>query len=260
MHIVNHPLCTNTIYAPADIRDESRTQLPVMLQGDPHGRWITSFWLPSADELESLIKGGGVALHIKALAQHHPLVSVATWPVISPELVDDNPFIKSLASDPCSDCSANEGEPHTEQCSLLVNAIQFAQTKVTQDYSCGSTGQPLLSYPPTLSAVLLSPLTSLGLRTGAMVKMFRAAGFRVATQCAAEEAFILNRIIRAVLYHGDKWVGVFIEQLRVAQDIAIEKHEAAMQKNDLGTNRNHKKFRGRENSTQPNQNKQRKRF
>jgi hypothetical protein len=247
MHIVNHPLCTNTIYAPADIRDDSRAQLPVMLQTDPHGRWITSFWQPSADELESIINGGGVALHIKALAHQHPFVSVATWPAIGPVLIDGDSFIKSYASDPCSDCSANEGQPHTEQCSFLASAIQFAQSKLTQDWSsCGSTGRPLLSYPPTLSAVLLSPLTSLGLYTSSMVKIFRAAGYKVARQCAAEEAFILDRIIRTVLYHGDKWVGVFITQLRVAQDIAIEKHKAAEQKNDPQTNRNSEKSRGRE--------------
>jgi hypothetical protein len=60
-----------------------------------------------------------------------------------------------------------------------------------------------------------------------MVKIFRAAGYKIAAQCAAEEAFILDRMMRAVLSHGDKWARVFTAQLRVAQDVAIEKHEGA---------------------------------
>lgn len=98
MHIVYHPLCTSTISAPDDIQDESRARLPVMRQTDAHGQWITSFWKPSAEELESIITGGGVALHIRALAHQHPLVSVATWQAIDPELVGGDPFIKRSTS------------------------------------------------------------------------------------------------------------------------------------------------------------------
>lgn len=228
MHIVHHPLCTSTVHAPDDIQDESRARLPVMRQTDAHGQWITSFWKPSADELESLITGGGVALHVRALPHHHPLVSVATWQAIGPELIDGDPFMQRSTGYRCSECCAKEGQPHAEHCRLLVNAIQFAQSKLTQGAdSCEPTECSALHFPAMLTAALQSALACMDLRTGATVEIFRAAGYKIAAQCAAEEAFILDRMMRAVLNHGDKWAKVFTAQLRVAQDVAIEQYEAA---------------------------------
>ena len=222
MHIVHHPRCKD------DIQDESRARLPAMRQTDAHGQWIVSFWKPSAEELESLITGGGVKLHIKALTHQHPLVSVATWPAVGPELIDGDPLMQRSTGYRCFECCAKEGQPHAEHCIDLVSAIQFVQSKLTQGSdSCQPSEGPPLSYPPTLSAVLQSALAFMDLRTGPMVEIFRAAGYKIAAQCAAEEAFILDRMMRAVLTHGDKWARVFTAQLRVAQDVAIEKHAAA---------------------------------
>jgi hypothetical protein len=222
MHIVHHPRCKD------DIQDESRARLPVMRQTDAHGQWIVSFWKPSAVELESLITGGGVELHINALAHQHPVVSVATWPAIGPELIDGDPFMPRTTGYRCFGCCAKEGQAHAEHCINLVSAIQFARSKLTQGSdSCEPIEGPPLSYPLDLTAVLQSALAFMELRTGPMVEIFRAAGYKIAAQRAAEEAFILARIMRAVLTHGDKWARVFAAQLRVAQDAAIEKHEAA---------------------------------
>ena len=224
MHIVHHPRCTD------DIHDESRAGLPVMRQTDAHGEWLVSFWKPSAEELESLVTGGGVELHINAVTQQHPVVSVATWPAIGPELIGGDPFMQRTTGYRCFECCAKEGQPHAEHCLALVSAIQFARTRLSLGLgSCESTEGPPLSYPPTLSAVLQSALASMDLRTGPMVEIFRAAGYKIAAQCSAEEAFILDRVMRSVQTHGDKWAQVFTAHLRVAQDVAIEKHEAAEQ-------------------------------
>ena len=222
MHIVHHPRCKD------DIQDESRAKLPVLREADAHGQWIVSFWKPSAEELESIITGGGVALRIKALAQQHPVVSVATWPAIGPELIGGDPFMQRTTGYRCFECCAKEGQPHAEHCVDLVSAIQFAQSKLTQGSgSCEPTEDPPLSDLPTLTAVMQSALASMDLSTGPMVEIFRAAGYKIAAQRAAEEAFILDRMTRAVLTHGDKWARVFAAQLRVAQDVAIGRQEAA---------------------------------
>jgi hypothetical protein len=224
----HHQLCTSTINAPDYIQVESCARLPMMHQTDAHGQGIVSFWKPSAEELESLITGGGVALRIRALGHQHPLVSMGTWPAIGPELIDGDPMMQRSTGYRCFGCCATKGQPHAEHCRDLVSAIQFAQSKLTQGSdSCEPTEGPPLSYPATLTAVLQSALASMDLHTGPMVEIYRAAGYTIAAQCAAEEAFILDRMMRAVLTHGDKWARLFTAQLRVAQDVAIEKHEAA---------------------------------
>jgi hypothetical protein len=221
MHIVHHPRCKD------DIQDESRARLPALRQTDAHGQWIVSFWKPSAEELESLITGGGVELHIKASAHQHPVVSVATWPAIGPEFIDGDPFMQRATGYRCFECCAKAGQPHAAHCLALVSAIQFARSKLSQGSdSCQPIEGPSLSYPPTLTAELQSALAFMD-RTGPMAEIFRAAGHKIPAQRAAEEAFILDRMMRAMLTHGDKWARVFAAQLRVAQDAAIEKHEAA---------------------------------
>lgn len=222
MHIVNHPRCKD------NIQDESSARLPVACQADARGQWNVSYWKPSAVELESLITGGGVELRIKAVAEHHPVVSVATWPAIGPELIDGDPFMQRTTGYRCFGCCAKEGQPHVEHCINLMKAIQFSRSNLTRDSdSCEPIEVPPLSYPPDLAAVLQSALTFMELRTGPLVEIFRAAGHEIAVQRTAEEAFLLSRIMRAVLIHGDKWARVFAAQLRVAQDAAIEMHEAA---------------------------------
>ncbi len=199
-----------------------------MRQTDARGQRIVSFWKPSAEELESLITGGGVTLHIRPSGQQHPLVSVGTWPAIGPELIDGDPFMQRSTGYRCSECCAEEGVPHAEHRRYLISAIQFAQSKlILGPDSCEPTEGPPLRYPSTLTTMLQSALATMDLRIAPMVEVFRASGYKIAAQCAAEEAFILDRMMRAVLTHGDKWDRVFIAQLRVAQDVAIEKHEAA---------------------------------
>lgn len=208
MQIVHHSLRTSTVHTSEDIQ--------------------VSFWKPSAIELESLINGGGVELQIRALAHQHPVVSVATWPAIGPELIDGDAFMQRSTGYRCFGCCAKEGQVHAEHCINLVSAIQFARSQLNQGSdSCEPIEGSPLNYPPDLTAVLQSALTFMELNTGPMVEIFRAAGHKIAEQRAAEEAFIFGRMMRAVLNHGDKWARVFAAQLRVAQDAAIERHEAA---------------------------------
>jgi hypothetical protein len=72
-----------------------------------------------------------------------------------------------------------------------------------------------------------SALPFMDFRTGPLAAIYRAAGYNIPRHCAAEDAFILDRMMRAVLTHGDNWAECFHAQLRVAQDVAIGKHEAA---------------------------------
>jgi hypothetical protein len=223
MHIVHHPRCKDAI------QDESRAKLPVLRRTDAHGQWIVSFWKPSAEELESLIAGGGVELHMKAPSAHqHPVVSMATWPAIGPEFIDGDTFMQRTTGYRCFECCANESQPHAEHCLSLLSAIQFARSMLPQGSDpCGPTESPPLSPPPTVATVLQKAIAFTDLRTDSMVEIFRAAGHKIPAHCAAEDAFILDRMMRAVLNHGDKWARVFTAQLRIAQDVAIEKHEAA---------------------------------
>lgn len=99
----------------------------------------------------------------------------------------------------CFECCAKEGQPHAEHCLALVTAIQLARAKLSQGTETSESAEnPQLSYPPTVTAVLQSALAFMDLRTGPMVEVFRAAGDRITAQRAAEDAFILDRMMRAV--------------------------------------------------------------
>lgn len=80
MNIINHPLCTTVIGAPADMRDGSCEGLPVAYDMDKHGTWAVSFWKPDPAELAIINEGGTVALYVRAQGRQHPVVGMGAYP------------------------------------------------------------------------------------------------------------------------------------------------------------------------------------
>lgn len=84
---------------------------------------------------------------------------------------------------------------------------------------------PALAYPPAMTPTLEHVLGFMNFRTGPIAHVFQAAGFPIPTKCEAEQAFVLDRMIRAVLEHGDTWSEVFTADIK-AQYTIIEKKKA----------------------------------
>lgn len=82
--------------------------------------------------------------------------------------------------------------------------------------------EPQLVYPPTMTPTLKHVLGFPNFRTGPIAHVFQAAGFAIPTKCEAEQAFVLDRMIRAVLTHGEGWADAFTADLRAQHAIAAE--------------------------------------
>jgi hypothetical protein len=79
MEFIKHPLCTDSIGAPSDMNDGSCAALPVAYRKDEHGTWAVSFWKPGDGDLQYLLTGGGIALHVRASGRQHPVVAMGVW-------------------------------------------------------------------------------------------------------------------------------------------------------------------------------------
>lgn len=84
-----------------------------------------------------------------------------------------------------------------------------------------------LIYPPVLIPELSKALGFMNFQTGPIAHIFRAAGHDIPTKCEAEQAFVLDRMIRAVIKHGDKWLQAFSTDLKTAQETARARTNAA---------------------------------
>lgn len=84
MYIVNHPLCNETLGAPADLKEGDGIEpgtcsiLPIFQYRDEDGPWAVSFWKPSQEELDRLNQGGYITLQVRAQGRQHPVVSMGT--------------------------------------------------------------------------------------------------------------------------------------------------------------------------------------
>lgn len=76
MKIVNHPSCTHQLGAPSDMDDGSCETLPVRYEETNYGTFAVSYWQPEAEELELLLAGGALTLHIRAQGRQHPVVAL----------------------------------------------------------------------------------------------------------------------------------------------------------------------------------------
>jgi hypothetical protein len=76
MEIFNQPGCTKVLGAPPDMPEPNCMPLPVYEHTDEFGDWSISFWKPSAEEIETLVAGGTVALWVRAKDDAHPVVGL----------------------------------------------------------------------------------------------------------------------------------------------------------------------------------------
>lgn len=84
---------------------------------------------------------------------------------------------------------------------------------------------PLL-YPPNMTKELEDALSYMNFQTGPIAHVFQAAGFPVRRRCEAEQAFVLDRMIRAVLVHGEGWLEAFAADVQKQREIIKEKRAA----------------------------------
>lgn len=82
MDILHLSNCNLVIGKPSDMTDQQCVGLPVeVYTDDDNCMWCRSFWKPSEEEVAMLVKGGAVALHVRAGGRQHPVVSVGTTPL-----------------------------------------------------------------------------------------------------------------------------------------------------------------------------------
>ena len=84
-----------------------------------------------------------------------------------------------------------------------------------------------LIYPATMTPLLEHVLGFPNFRTGPIAHVFQKAGFAIKKKCEAEQAFVLDRMIRAVLEHGEKWAEVFESDLRAQFDASAGANKPA---------------------------------
>lgn len=91
-----------------------------------------------------------------------------------------------------------------------------------------------LAYPTSLTPPLKQVLSFMNFRTGPIAHVFQAAGFPIPKKCEAEQAFVLDRMIRTVLQHGEEWIDVFAADLHLQQAIVEKKKTAALPREPSG--------------------------
>jgi hypothetical protein len=91
-----------------------------------------------------------------------------------------------------------------------------------------------LVYPPTMTPTLEHVLGMMNFRTGPIAHLYQAAGHAIPTKCEAEQAFVLDRMIRAVLTHGDGWADEFRADMQAQQGV-IDQRKAIASGTPQGT-------------------------
>ena len=80
MQCFHHPVCNTLIGKPSDMSDAECGALPAYVWRDAAGPWAASFWRPSAEELDTLVAGGSIAVNLRVGPGQHPVMYVATYP------------------------------------------------------------------------------------------------------------------------------------------------------------------------------------
>ena len=78
----------------------------------------------------------------------------------------------------------------------------------------------MLTYPDTLTPALADALGFMNFRTGPIAHLLRAAGHDIAPKAEAEQAYVLDMLVRAVCEHGDNWRQPVEAKLREAREEA----------------------------------------
>jgi hypothetical protein len=104
----------------------------------------------------------------------------------------------------------------------ITDLIAIVAQQVTLPF-----GEVPMLYPQTMTPALEHVLGTMNFRTSPVAHVFQKAGFAIPTKCEAEQAFVLDRMIRAVLTHGEGWADVFNDDIRAQFDIIEAKKLAA---------------------------------
>lgn len=105
-------------------------------------------------------------------------------------------------------------------------AAKRAWEFATKQARAQATAAPVLAYPSTLTVELEEALGFMNFKTGPIAHIFQAAGFPVKRKCEAEQAFVLDRMVRAVLTHGINWYDAFCDDVRAQMDAAEAKEKS----------------------------------
>jgi hypothetical protein len=200
MKIINHPLCTTTIGAPADMQDGSCDALPVLYTADTHGLWAVSFWMPDAAELAMLNAGGGINLYVRAVGRQHPVVGLGTYPADVPStppvsaaaykaVRDDlRGTVVTLASTQrqlagaraaLGALAARPGAPADHQVRELVNELRDIALKF---HAAGQLRARISD--AVLTFLAAKPITNASTETLAIAEMHTSTGMRCTYCCA----------------------------------------------------------------------------
>ncbi|MDB5978691.1 MAG: hypothetical protein JWR07_5451 [Nevskia sp.] len=114
-----------------------------------------------------------------------------------------------------------KGELYPCKADIFVMSYESAATPVPLPV------EPQLIYPPTMTPLLAHVMGFPNFHTGPIAHVFQKAGFDIPTKCEAEQAFVLDRMIRAVLTHGEGWAAAFEDDLRAQYAIIEERKVAA---------------------------------
>lgn len=109
---------------------------------------------------------------------------------------------------------------NAEALDVLLEVVQRIRTVAFPDAPSPAAQQNAMevaAYPATLTPELEHALGFMNFRTGPIAHLFRAAGAEIPRKCEAEQAFVLDRMIRAVIKHGDQWADAFFDEMKAAQ-------------------------------------------
>lgn len=85
-----------------------------------------------------------------------------------------------------------------------------------------------LVYPDTPDPLILHVLGTMVFRTSPMARVYRKAGHDIPTKIEDEQAFMLDRMIRIVLKHGEGWIRVLDDDYKAAMAEAKHREELAI--------------------------------
>ncbi len=83
-----------------------------------------------------------------------------------------------------------------------------------------------LIYPATLTPELEHALGFMNFRTGPIAHIYQAAGYDIKSRAEPEQAFVLDRFIRAVIQHGEGWLDAIAKDMDITAAKAKELKEA----------------------------------
>lgn len=139
MNIINHPLCTAVIGAPADMQDGSCEGLPVAYDTDQYGTWAVSFWRPEDGELATLNDNGVITLYVRATGRQHPVVGLGVYPEAS----------GTKQPSPKQTMTTADTRADFEAAALAYTIQRRDEGKTLDDNGCPATTEALFWKTPT---------------------------------------------------------------------------------------------------------------